>query len=243
MSTPDPLPKVAIVTGASVGIGKAVAARFLAEGARVFGISRRPCPVEGVESLRVDLGDPAAVETAIAELDVELETLGDKVELHLIQNAAVMPRDSVADIERESVERALRINLLAPMMLNAGLRPRMGQGSSILYVGSTLSEKAVPGRASYVTTKHGLVGLMRATVQDLFGQAIHTACVCPGFTDTEMLKPVLDADPALREAVLAMVSFGRLLEPEEIADVLVYASKTPALNGALIHANLGQRES
>ena len=84
---------------------------------------------------------------------------------------------------------------------------------------------------------------MRATAQDFFGQQIHTACVCPGFTDTEMLRPVLDANPELRAAVLKMVSFGRLIDPEEIADVVTFAAKTPAINGAVLHANLGQRES
>ena len=129
------------------------------------------------------------------------------------------------------------------MLLTAGLRPRMAAGSSIIYIGSTLSEKAVPGRATYVASKHAIVGLMRSTTQDLFGAGIHTACVCPGFTDTEMLRPVLDADPALRDAVLKMVSFGRLLDPKEIADVVAFAAATPAINGAVIHANLGQRES
>ncbi len=161
----------------------------------------------------------------------------------MIHNAAVMPQDSTTELAGDEVERALRINLVAPMLLTAGLRPRMGAGSSVIYIGSTLSEKAVPGRATYIVSKHGIVGLMRATAQDLFGQRIHTACVCPGFTDTEMLRPVLDADPELRAAVLRMVSFGRLIDPEEIADVVTFAAKTPALNGAVLHANLGQRES
>jgi 3-oxoacyl-[acyl-carrier protein] reductase len=64
----------------------------------------------------------------------------------------------------------------------------MGPGSSVLYVGSTLSEKAVPGSFSYVVSKHAQLGMMRATCQDLMGTGIHTAMVCPGFTDTEMLR-------------------------------------------------------
>lgn len=232
--------RVAVVTGSSVGIGAAIAARFVAEGARVFGLARRPCPIDGVESVEVDLGDLAAIDAVIERL---LGAIERPVELHLIHNAAVMPQDSTVELNGAEVERALRINLVAPMLLTAGLRARMGAGSSVIYIGSTLSEKAVPGRATYVVSKHGIVGLMRATAQDLFGQQIHTACVCPGFTDTEMLRPVLDANPELRAAVLRMVSFGRLIDPEEIADVVTFAARTPALNGAVLHANLGQRES
>jgi NAD(P)-dependent dehydrogenase (short-subunit alcohol dehydrogenase family) len=232
--------RVAVITGASVGIGAAIAARFVADGARVYGLARRPCPVDGAIGVEADLSDISAITALIERLKGEL---ADPVELHLVHNAAVMPQDSVTDLDADEVERALRINLVAPMLLTAGLRPRMAAGSSIIYIGSTLSEKAVPGRATYVASKHAIVGLMRSTTQDLFGAGIHTACVCPGFTDTQMLRPVLDADPALRDAVLKMVSFGRLLDPKEIADVVAFAAATPAINGAVIHANLGQRES
>ncbi len=232
--------RIAVVTGASAGIGAAIAARFVADGARVFGLARRPCAVAGVQSLGVDLADPAAIDALLREL---LEALPSTAELHLVHNAAVMPRDSVLGFESASVGRALQVNLIAPMHLSSGLIPRMAPGSSIIYIGSTLSEKAVPGRATYVTSKHGLVGLMRATVQDLFGRGIHSACICPGSTDTEMLRPLLDADPEFREAVLRMVSFGRLVEPEEIADLVACVARSPALNGALLHANLGQREA
>ena len=232
--------KIAVVTGASAGIGAAIAARFVAEGVRVFGLARRPCAVAGVQSLEVDLAEPAAINRVLRQL---LEALPSTAELHLVHNAAVMPRDSVLGFDRARVERALRINLIAPMHLSSALIPRMAPGSSILYIGSTLSEKAVPGRMTYVTSKHGLVGLMRATVQDLFGRAIHSACICPGFTDTAMLRPLLDADPEFRESVLRLVSFGRLVEPEEIADLVIVVARSPALNGALLHANLGQREA
>ncbi len=229
-----------MVTGASAGIGAAIAARFVADGARVFGLARRPCAVAGVQSVEVDLADPVAIDRVLREL---LKAVSIPVEMHLVHNAAVMPRDSVAGFDVARVGRALQINLIAPMHLSSALISRMAPGSSILYIGSTLSEKAVPGRATYVMSKHGLVGLMRATVQDLFGRGIHSACICPGFTDTEMLRPLLDADPAFREGVLRMVSFGRLVEPEEIADLVAFAARSPALNGALLHANLGQREA
>jgi len=229
-----------VVTGASVGIGRATAARFRADGWAVWNLSRRPCSVDGVTDRRTDLADPADVDAAARDLDATLEG-ADQV--CLVHNAAMMPQDPLGEVQPAEISRALQINLAAPAVLTSRLRHRLVASSSVVFVGSTLSEKAVPGRVSYVASKHGLVGLMRATVQDLFGSGVHAVCVCPGFTDTEMLRPVLDANPGLEDAVTSMVAFGRLLSPDEIADVIAFAARTPALNGAVVHANLGQRES
>ncbi|MCA9686269.1 MAG: SDR family oxidoreductase [Myxococcales bacterium] len=229
-----------IVTGGSAGIGRAIVARFLADGHRVISLARRPCPVAGAESMLVDLADSTAVSAVIRELGA---TLPEQTRLHLIHNAASLPADSADHLDPAVLEHSLRLAVVTPAMLDAGLLPRMLPGSSIVFVGSTLCEKAVAGRLSYVTSKHALVGLLRATVQDLFGRGIHAACVAPGFTDTDMLRPAIEANPAYAEAVRRMVSFGRLLRPEEIADIVAFAAATPALNGALLHANLGQREA
>jgi len=103
-----------------------------------------------------------------------------------------------------------------------------------------LSEKAVPGSFSYVTTKHAMVGMMRATCQNLAGRRIHTACICPGFTDTEMLRQHVpeDAMPQIQ----SMSAYDRLVSPDEIANTLLWTAQNPVINGAVIHANLGQIE-
>ena len=119
----------------------------------------------------------------------------------------------------------------------------MPSGSSIIYLGSTLSEKAVPGTASYVTSKHAVVGLMRSTCQDLAGTGIHTACICPGFTDTEMLRDNIGDDPEVLEAIAGMQTYNRLVEPEEIAQAIFSVSQQPVFNGAVLHTNLGQVEN
>jgi NAD(P)-dependent dehydrogenase (short-subunit alcohol dehydrogenase family) len=116
----------------------------------------------------------------------------------------------------------------------------MRNGSSVLYVGSTLSEKAVPHSFSYVVSKHAIVGMMRATCQDLVGRAIHTACICPGFTDTEMFRKHVPTEAL--DQIRAMSAYGRLITPEEIAETLFWAANNPVINGAVIHANLGQVE-
>jgi NAD(P)-dependent dehydrogenase (short-subunit alcohol dehydrogenase family) len=116
----------------------------------------------------------------------------------------------------------------------------MKPGSAIIYVGSTLSEKAVPGSYTYVTTKHAMVGMMRATCQDLAGRDIHTACICPGFTDTEMLRQHVQEE--FMDLVRATSTFNRLIHPEEIAETIFWAATNPVINGAVVHANLGQVE-
>ena len=159
-----------------------------------------------------------------------------------VHNAANLVKDSVRDVEPGSLRDVLEVNVVAPTILNQALIPRMGPDSAILYVGSTLSEKAVPGSLSYVASKHAVVGLMRATCQDLMGTGIHTACICPGFTDTEMLRTHLIHDDTVLDEIKGMTSANRLIVPEEIAEILYAAATSPVFNGAVLHANMGQKE-
>lgn len=227
-----------IITGASSGIGYATAQRFRQHEHRVINLSRRPCAVPGVENLACDLAEPAGRATTVAGLQA---LLAAQEPLVLIHNAALLRGDRIADTEDADLRTVLEVNLVAPNALNRALLPHMSAGSAILYVGSTLSEKAVPGSFTYVTTKHASIGMMRSTCQDLSGRAIHTACICPGFTDTEMLREHLPAD--VLQSIADTSTFGRLVRPEEIADTLYWAAHAPVINGAVLHANLGQIES
>jgi 3-oxoacyl-[acyl-carrier protein] reductase len=232
---------LAIITGASRGIGHAAAARFREHGWDVMNLSRKPCSVPGVVNVGVDLAVPgweAQVASALRDA-----AKGPPRRLSLIHNAALYEHDDALSLTAEHLRRVLEVNLVAPAVLNRLVKDRLTDGSSILYVGSTLSEKAVRNNASYVTSKHALVGLMRATCQDLVGTRVHTACICPGFTDTEMLHEHTGGDPKVLTAVAKMSTFGRLIEPREIADVLWLCANTPVLNGAVLHANLGQIET
>jgi 3-oxoacyl-[acyl-carrier protein] reductase len=229
-----------VVTGASAGIGLAIAERFASRGHRVLSLARRRCPVDVVESMLIDLAGQDVVPKLLPQL---LPKLPSKGEIHVVHNAAALPHDSALDVEAGVLERNFRLNVVTPALLNAAIIPRMNPGSSIVFVGSTLSEKGVPRRLSYVTGKHAMLGLMRATVQDVWGRGINTVCVAPGFVDTGMLRPVLDADPMFEREVMDMVSYGRLIEPEEIAEIVEFVTRTPALNGALINANLGQKQN
>lgn len=231
--------KQVIISGASAGIGAVTAARFLDAGWAVTNLSRRPCPVAGVTSIHCDFAKPESVARVAAELAAGV---ADADQLLLIHNASLLRNDRTGECDDDSFREVLQINLAAPNTLNTALLPLMKPGSAVIYVGSTLSEKAVPNSASYVTTKHATIGMMRATCQDLVGRGIHTACVCPGFTDTEMLRSHIGTDPATEEAVASMSAFGRLIKPEEIAETIVWAATHPVINGAVLHANLGQVE-
>jgi 3-oxoacyl-[acyl-carrier protein] reductase len=231
---------IAIISGASVGIGRATAQAFQDGGYEVVNLSRRQCPLSGVHNLSCDLADPVATADAIEALLAHISGLS---EICLVHNASQMRKDSAENCSDDSLRAVLETNVVAINRLNRALLPAMGPGSSVLYVGSTLSEKAVPGSFSYVVSKHAQLGMMRATCQDLMGSGIHTSLICPGFTDTEMLRNHLGNDEEVLQQIGAMNSFGRLIEPEEIASLLFWAHRNPVINGAVLHANLGQKES
>jgi NAD(P)-dependent dehydrogenase (short-subunit alcohol dehydrogenase family) len=231
---------IAIITGASVGIGRATAAAFQSGGYEVVNLSRRLCDLPDVHNLACDLTDPHSISDAI---DALLSRISGLSEICLVHNASQMRKDRADDCVDGSLREVLETNVVAVNRLTRSLLPGMGPGSSVLYVGSTLSEKAVPNSFSYVVSKHAQLGMMRSTCQDLMGTGVHTAMVCPGFTDTEMLRNHLGNDENLVQQIGAMNSFGRLIEPEEIASVLLWAHRNPVINGSVIHANLGQRES
>jgi 3-oxoacyl-[acyl-carrier protein] reductase len=227
-----------VISGASSGIGLSTAKEFLDLGYKVINLSRRRCPDERVTHLAADLSKP----NFLAPLEEKIQNaLEEAEEIVLVHNAARLTNDNIESCATDSLREILEINLVAPNTLNQFLLPMMKTGSSIIYLGSTLSEKAVPNSFSYVTSKHGVVGMMRATCQDLASKNIHTACVCPGFTDTEMLREHVPEE--FMNQVKGMSSFGRLVEPKEIARTILWVSQNPVINGSIIHANLGQIEN
>lgn len=228
-----------IITGASAGIGRAIANRFRHDGFSVVNISRRPCPEQGVTNILCDLAEPGAADGLAKAL---APWLWEGSQVCLVHNASVMRLARIDALASADLRTDLELNLVAPVAINRIVIPHLKPGSSIIYIGSTLAEKAVPGVASYVIVKHGLAGLMRATCQDLAGRKIHTCMICPGFTDTEQLRALIGDSAETRDSITALSAFDRLIRPEEIADAVAFAADAPVLNGALIHANLGQRE-
>jgi 3-oxoacyl-[acyl-carrier protein] reductase len=232
------MPRTLVVTGGSTGIGAATAAAFLRSGWSVVSLARRPCPVEGVRSIAVDF----ALDGWEQIVEREVLPVVPAGVVCVVHNAALLHKDDAMALTASALRHILDVNVVAPAVLDRLLAPRMLPGSSILFVGSTLSEKAVKNTASYVTSKHAVVGLMRATCQDNAGRGIHTACICPGFVDTEMLRAHTQRDEAVLHALAAMSGHGRLIHPDEIANLLLSCATQPVVDGAVIHANLGQVE-
>jgi NAD(P)-dependent dehydrogenase (short-subunit alcohol dehydrogenase family) len=218
----------------------ATAQLFLEQGYEVVNISRSPCPLPDVVNLNVDLSDPAWEEQHTQQI---LNELGTTNRIVLVHNAAMMTKDTVTDLTAEVLRNVLELNVVAASILNRILLPVMNSGSSILYVSSTLGTKAVANTHAYVVSKHAVIGQMRATCQDLVGRGIHTAAICPGFTETEMLTEHLSANPEMRDAISANVVMGRLAQPSEIAETLWFCARNPVINSAVIDANLGQVET
>ena len=229
--------KCLVITGASAGIGLHTAEKFLAEGYQVINLSRRRCPLDAVTHVNCDLSEPGFIDQLSSQIT---PTLQSAEQIVLIHNAARLLNDSAIETPSNTLRDVLEVNVVAPNTLNYFIIPFMQAGSSVLYVGSTLSEKAVPGSFTYVTSKHAGVGMMRATCQDLAGRGIHTACICPGFTDTEMLREHVPED--VMPQIAGMSAYDRLVSPDEIADALYWSSQSPVVNGSVIHANLGQVE-
>lgn len=228
-----------MVTGASHGIGKTIAELFSEQGWQVINLSRSTCDLAGVINYSIDFSKK---EWPANKLDDIHQHLKHATQICLVHNASWCQFDSVDECDIDKYRHALEINLVAPMRLNQFVIPFMKKESSIIYIGSTLSEKAVKNMATYVTSKHAIAGMMRATCQDLAGTGIHTCCVCPGFTNTNMLQNNIKRNLELIKKIKARVGDNRLIEPEEIASLVYFCANHPVINGSLLHAHLGQIE-
>lgn len=230
--------KTLIITGGSQGIGKSIVEKFLQENYKVINISRSECNLDGVTNISADLSEDNIEEKIALVIQPMLQ---EKQIICLMHNAShYVWNDIVGQQKRVHIQKSLSVSLILPALLNGIVLPFMDAGSSIIYMGSTLSEKAVKNTATYSTCKHAIVGLMKATCQDLSDYPLHTCCVCPGFTETDMLLQHLgNKNIAFAKN---MVGAKRLIQPKEIADIVYFSSQTPAMNGSLIHANLGQLE-
>ena len=228
--------KFLIITGGSSGIGYAAAVLFQKENYKVINLSRSEIPLKDAIHIPVDLSTSTWHEEVSSTFKTLLE---DADQISLIHNASKMQSDNVENFHLHALRDVLEVNLVAPSILNKLTIPYMKRGSSIIYVGSTLSEKAVPQMSSYVTTKHGMIGLMKSTCQDLFGRFIHTACVCPGATETEMLQEYVQGNAEALKIMAGTLSENRLISSPEIASTLLFCAQNSVINGSVIHANLG----
>lgn len=231
--------KYLILTGGSQGIGEATIECFMKAGWKSFNLSRHACQLSDVTNIATDLLSDSWESTLTTSL---IPKLSDAEQICLVHNAAMFISDQVGAMQVDALQKTFKLNVIAPALLNNLVLPHMPKGSSIIYIGSTLSEKAVAGCATYTTSKHAIAGLMKATCQDLAGQEIYTCCICPGVTDTEMLRERCNHDDSILQQLKQLSVDERLIEPSEIANVIWFCANNPVMNGTIIHANLGQKE-
>lgn len=227
-----------IITGASKGIGKETANLFAKNGFKVFNLSRGKSDNPQIQNILLDLvnTDDKTIQQSV------LSQVPKQGRIILVHNASVCYNDTVETFNLQDWQTTLRLNVTIPALLSQWLLPHMSPQSAIVFVGSTLSEKAVANTCSYTVSKHAVAGLMRSLCQDLAGRSIHTCCVCPGITDTEMLRGRVGNNVTLLAKLAKVQSDGRLLNPDEIAEAIFMAATHSVFNGAVLHANGGQIE-
>lgn len=228
-----------VITGGSSGIGKSIANLFSENNWNIINISRSKLNLPNTIHYSADLSQPDWCDLIADDIKLQLK---HATTISIVHNAAVAWRDSIQDLPATQLRQVLELNVIAPTILNQLVLPFMKKGSSIIYIGSTLSEKAVSNNASYITSKHAIAGLMKATCQDLDNTGIHTCCICPGLTDTPMLHERVNYDETLLDFFRQMSAAKRLIEPEEIAQLVWFCALHPVINGSMLHANLGQIE-
>lgn len=227
-----------IITGASKGIGKETANLFARNDFKVFNLSRGKSDNPQIQNILLDLvnTDDKTIQQSV------LSQVPKQGRIILVHNASICYNDTVETFNLQDWQTTLRLNVTIPALLSQWLLPHMSPQSAIVFVGSTLSEKAVANTCSYTVSKHAVAGLMRSLCQDLAGRSIHTCCVCPGITDTEMLRGRVGNNATLLAKLAQVQSDGRLLNPDEIAEAIFMAATHSVFNGAVLHANGGQIE-
>lgn len=209
--------RTAVVTGATRGIGRAIAQRLVAHGARVIGTGRgtEGAGLEGVEHRVLDLADEPATRAFADALRAEAPDI-------LVNNAGINRLGPFEAIDDATFLALQRINLVAPMALCRAVLPAMRarRWGRIVNVASIWSLRSISGRAAYSASKFGLDGATAALAAEVAVDGVLANCVSPGFVDTELLRSV--NTPEQIETLAAGVPMRRLARPEEIAALVAW---------------------
>jgi len=233
----------ALVTGASGGIGSAIASALAAQGARLAVSGSNADKLEAFRAglggdhvaLPCDLSDGAAVDGLVPRA---VEALG---KLDILVNNAGVTRDNLAmRMKDDEWDQVIRVNLEAAFRLcRAAARPMMkARFGRIVSITSVVGQTGNPGQANYAASKAGLVGMSKALAQELASRGITVNCVAPGFIASAMTDTLPDAQ---KSALLGKIPAGALGQGDDVAAAVTYLASREAgyVTGQTIHVNGG----
>ncbi len=222
--------KVAIITGASKGIGEAMARALAEAGASVIVSSRKQEAVESVaEALRRDGLQAAAVACHVGDGE-QLKTLVEKsVELYggvdiIVNNAAINPvYGKMLDTELSAFDKIMEVNLKGPFLLARHAVPIMKErgGGSIINISSTAGLRPWPGIGVYSMSKAALISMSKTLAQELGGEGIRVHSICPGLIKTKLAE-ALWSDEKLMNYILRETPLHRIGVPEDLGGLVVF---------------------
>jgi 3-oxoacyl-[acyl-carrier protein] reductase len=237
--------QVALVTGASRGIGAAIALELARQGLKVVGtatsddgaakISTALAAYPGCRGANLNVNDAAAAEALIDAITAEHGGL------HVLVNNAGITRDMLAmRLKDEDWDAVLDTNLKAVFrMSRAVIRPMMKQRyGRIISITSVVGASGNPGQANYAAAKAGVAGMTRALARELGSRRITVNCVAPGFIETDMTAALPEAQ---HQALLGQIPLGQLGKPSDIAHAVAYLASPQAsyVTGQELHVNGG----
>ncbi len=237
--------QVALVTGASRGIGRAIAFALGAKGFRVVGTATTPAGAEaigaalaafpGSRGIVLDVTDGAAVNAAV---DAVVRDFGA---LHVLVNNAGITRDMLSmRMKDDDWDAVVATNLTAVFRASrAAIRPMMKQRyGRIVNITSVVGASGNAGQANYAAAKAGVAGMTRSLARELGSRGITVNCVAPGFIETDMTHALTEAQKA---ALLSQIPLGRLGQAAEVAHAVAFLASSEAgyITGTELHVNGG----
>ncbi|TLX71339.1 SDR family oxidoreductase [Pseudomonas nicosulfuronedens] len=243
--------KVALVTGASRGLGRSMALGLAAAGATVVLAARdRQRLLEVAEEIRQQGGAADIQAFDLADEGAVIAAIPDIVNRHgrldvLLNNAGICLWQPLLESSLDDWRKTLDINLTANYLLaREAARPMLRQGSgSIINVGSYVARVGREKLQAYVASKHGVVGLTKSLAGELGQHGVRCNAICPGYFQTDMAEPVA-ANPALWECVRSHISLGRWGDPEELQGAAIFLASNASsyVNGHALMVDGGVSE-